>query len=126
LAGRRSVAWPELLEHSWVLPPADSFFFHHVRRALDQLGLELPRHIVESISIGFQYGMVLHGSMLSFGLRSQLAFSPRTNLLVQLPVDLPSITGAVCAATLRARQPSPLARKLIEEIRTLVLKCGTD
>jgi DNA-binding transcriptional LysR family regulator len=126
LAGRRSVAWPELLEHSWVFPPADSFFFHHVRRALDQLGLELPRHIVESISIGFQYGMVLHGSMLSFGLRSQLAFSPRTNLLVQLPVDLPSITGAVCAATLRARQPSPLARKLIEEIRTLVLKCGTD
>jgi DNA-binding transcriptional LysR family regulator len=126
LAARRSLAWPELLEHSWVLPPADSFFFHHVRRSLDQLGLALPRHVVESISIGFQYSMVLHGSMLSFGLRSQLAFSPHTNLLVQLPVDLPAISGAVCAATLGARQGSPLARKLIEEVRALVLRAATD
>jgi hypothetical protein len=31
------------------------------------------RHVVESTSIGFQYSMVLHGSMLSFALRSQLA-----------------------------------------------------
>jgi len=122
LAERQAVTWPELLDHAWVLPPADSFFFHHLRRSLDELDLELPRHVVESISIGFQYGMVLYGSMLSFGLRSQFAFSPHANLLVQLPVDLPSISGTVCAATLRARQQSPLARKLIEEIRALVLR----
>ena len=70
--------------------------------------------------------MVLHGSMLSFGLRSQFAFSPHANLLVQLPVDLPSISGAVCAATLRARQQSPLARKLTEEIRALVLHAAPE
>jgi DNA-binding transcriptional LysR family regulator len=126
LARRQAVTWLELLDHPWVLPPADSFFFHHVRRSLDQLGLPLPRHVVESISIGFQYGMVLHGSMLSFGLRSQLAFSPHTSLLVQLPVDLPSISGAVCVATLSSRQGSPLARKLIEEVRALVLRAAPD
>jgi DNA-binding transcriptional LysR family regulator len=121
LAARKRISWRELLEHPWVLPPADSFFLHHVRRSLDQLGLELPRHVVESISIGFQYGMVLHGSMLSFGLRSQFIFSPHGNPLVQLPVDIPSITGSVCVATLRSRQMSPLAQRIVEELRALVL-----
>jgi len=120
LATRQDVTWRDLQEHPWVMPPADSFFFHHVRRSLDQLGIALPRHVVESISIPFQYGMVLHGSMLSFGLRSQLAFSPHKNLLVQLPVDLPPITGSVGAVTLRARDPSPLVLRLIATIRALI------
>jgi DNA-binding transcriptional LysR family regulator len=120
LAARQSVTWQELLEHPWVLPPADSFFLNHVRRSLDQLGLALPRHVVESMSIGFQYGMVLHGSMLSFGLRSQFTFSPHRNLLAQLPVDIPAITGSVCVATLRSRQGSPLAHRIVEELRALV------
>jgi DNA-binding transcriptional LysR family regulator len=120
LANRQKVTWRDLQEHAWVMPPADSFFFHHVRRSLDQLGIALPRHVVESISIPFQYGMVLHGSMLSFGLRSQFAFSPHKNLLVQLPVDLPSITGTVGAVTLRAREPSPLVLQLIGTIRGLI------
>ena len=64
--------------------------------------------------------MALHGSMLSFGLRSQFAFSPHADLLVPLNVDLPAIIGTVWAATLGARQRSPLARRLIEEIRSLV------
>ncbi|HEY5307525.1 MAG TPA: LysR family transcriptional regulator [Casimicrobiaceae bacterium] len=120
LATRQRVTWRELLEHPWVLPPADSPFFDHVRRSLDQLGIELPRHVVESISIAFQYGMVLHGAMLSFGLRSQLAFSPHKDFLVQLPVDLPSITRHVGAVTLHAREPNPLAKQLIEKIRCLI------
>ena len=120
LANRQRVTWQDLQEHPWVMPPADSFFFHYVRRSLDQLGIALPRHVVESISIPFQYGMVLHGSMLSFGLRSQLAFSPHKNFLVQLPVDLPPITGTVGAITLRARDPSPLVLRLVATIRALI------
>jgi DNA-binding transcriptional LysR family regulator len=120
LARRNRVTWPDLLQHAWVMPPADSFFLHHVRRTLAQLGIELPRHVVESISIGFQYAMVLHGSMLSFGLRSQIAFSPHKDFLVRLPIDLPPIAGTVGAVTLSARQPSPLALQLIENIRARV------
>ena len=102
------------------MPPADSFFFHYVRRSLDQLGIALPRHVVESISIPFQYGMVLHGSMLSFGLRSQFAFSPGKDRLVQLPVGLPPITGTVGAVSLRAREPSPLVLRLVATIHGLI------
>ena len=120
LAARRAVTWPELLQYPWVLPPADSLFLHHVRRSLSQLGLALPRHAVESLSINFQYSMVLHGSLLSFGLRSEHDFSPQRNFLKQLPVDLPPIVGTVGAVTLAARQPGPLVRQLMGHIRTLV------
>jgi hypothetical protein len=88
--------------------PSNPFFPYQLER------------IVESISIGFQYGMLLHGSMLSFGLRSQFTLSPHRNELAQLPVDIPFITGSVCAATLRSRQESPLARKPIHEVRVVV------
>jgi len=120
LAKQPKVTWRDLMEHPWVLPPADSYFFHHVRRSLDQLGIGLPRHVIESLSIPFQYAMVLHGSMLSFGLRSQFRFSPHENLLVQLPLDLPTINGTVGAVTLSARAPSPLTLQLIEKIHGLV------
>ena len=120
LADRRNVTWAELLEHPWVFPPADSFFVQHIRRSLEQLGLPLPRHVVEAMSIGFQHGMVLHGSMLSFGLRSEIEFSPHVKLLVRLPIELPAVTGTVGVVMLRDRQPSPLALRFIAEIRALI------
>jgi len=117
LAKRPRVTWKELLAERWVLPPPDSLFLQHVRRALDRLDLPLPRHVVESASIHVQYGMVLHGSMLSFGSRSQIAISPVRDLLVRLPVTLPSVTGTIGAVTLRARERRPLADQLVEQIR---------
>lgn len=117
LAKRPRVTWPELLAERWVLPPRDSLFLQHVRRALDRLDLPLPAHSVESASIHVQYGMVLHGSMLSFGSRSQIAISPAKDLLVKLPVALPSVTGTIAAVTLRGRERRPLAGQLVEQIR---------
>lgn len=119
LAARHRVTWKELLNHAWVLPPADSFFYKHVRRTLDRLDLELPRHSVESISIHVQYSMVLHGSMLSFGSRSQMTFSPIKDFLVRLPVALPSVTGMIGAVTLRGREERPLAEQLVGHILSL-------
>jgi DNA-binding transcriptional LysR family regulator len=120
LAKREAIGWQELLGHKWVMAPADSSFLDHVRRTLGRLGMELPRHVVESTSTHFQHGMVLHGQMLSFGLRSQYAFAPSKDFLVQLPVDLPSVMGAIGAVTLKAREPSPLARQLVGKLRGLV------
>lgn len=118
LARRPRVTWKELLAERWVMPPPDSYFLQHVRRALDRLDLPLPAHVVESASIHIQYGMVLHGSMLSFGSRSQIAISPVKDLLVRLPVTLPSVTGTIAAVTLRGRERRPLADQLVAQIRT--------
>jgi DNA-binding transcriptional LysR family regulator len=119
LAARKRLAWADLLDQRWVLPPADSYFFDHVRRTLAKLDLEAPRHAVESKSIHIQYAMVLHGGMLSFGLRSAIAFAPEKDLLVRLPVELPAITGAIGILNLLAREQSPLALQLIQQIRSL-------
>lgn len=117
LAKRPRVTWPELLAERWVMPPRDSLFLQHVRRALDRLDLPLPPHVVESASIHIQYGMVLHGLMLSFGSRSQVALPTAKDLLVRLPVTLSSVTGTVAAVTLRGRERRPLASQLVEHIR---------
>jgi len=70
LATRKHLTWPELLKERWVMPPPDCIFFGHVLRTLGGLGLALPRHVVESLSIHVQHRMVLHGAMLSFGMRA--------------------------------------------------------
>jgi DNA-binding transcriptional LysR family regulator len=119
LASRLRVTWKDLEDEPWVLPPADSLFLQNVRRALDKLDLPLPRHSVESASIHIQYGMVLHGALLSFGSRSQVAVSPVRDFLVRLPVDLPPVTGTIASVTLRAREQRPLANQLMEQIRRL-------
>jgi len=120
LATREHLTWRELLDQRWVMPPADCFFFEHILRTFGKLDLELPRHVVESFSIQFQFNMALHGGMLSFGLRSQVDFAPGKEFLVRLPFELPTTARAVCAVSLHSRELSPLARELIGHIRSLV------
>ena len=120
LATREHLTWPELLEERWVMPPPDCFFTEHVQRTLDSSGLAMPRCVVESFSINMQFGMVLHGAMLAFGMRSQFEFAPGKVLLVRLPFELPSTARAVAAVALRSHELSPLAQQLVGHIRGLV------
>ncbi len=87
LAGRASLDWAELLRQRWVMPPADCYFFEHVQRTLDRLGLQMPAHTVEAFSIHIQFGLVLHAGLLSFGMRSQASFAPGKEFLVRLNVE---------------------------------------
>lgn len=116
LARRLRVTWDELLEQRWVIPPQDSFFLPVVRRALDRMNLPLPRNIVEAASIHIQYGMVLHGSMLSFGSRPETIPPQARELLVRLPVTLPKVTTTIAAVMLRGHARRPLADRLVETI----------
>ena len=120
LAARRSLKWRELLDYPWVMPPADSRFIQYVRRALDEHGMEMPRAVVESSSISFQFGMAVHGAMLSFGLRPDFAFPLTQDVMVRLAVELPVIKGTTGAVRLRTRQPSPLAQQLVGTIRGML------
>lgn len=119
LAGRTDLSWSELLRQRWVLPPADCWFYEHVQRSLDALGLPMPAHLVETYAINLQFGMVLHAGLLGFGMRSQIDFAPGRDFLVRLKFDLPMPGSAVAAVSLKSHQPSPLARQMVEQIRTL-------
>jgi len=120
LAARKTLSWPEMLEQRWVLPPADCLFFEYVLRTLDKAGLALPRKSVESFEVSVQYGMVSQGGMLSFGMRSPFVFAPGKEQVVRLPFELPAPERPVSAVALSAQQPSPLAWRLVEQIRALV------
>lgn len=119
LASRAELSWPELLRERWVMPPADCFFFEHLRRTLHTLDMEVPRHLVEAFSIQLQFAMVVHAGMLSFGMRSQVEFAPGKELVVRLPFELPATTTTVAAVSLRSHEPSPLARRMIGHIQAL-------
>jgi len=119
LAKQTQLTWPQLLEERWVMPPADCFFFEHVLRTLDKLDMAMPRHVVEAFSIHIQFAMVLHASMLCFGMRSQIEFAPGKEFLVRLPFELPISTSAVGAVSLKSHEPSPLAQQLVAHIRSL-------
>jgi DNA-binding transcriptional LysR family regulator len=119
LAVRRQLSWADLLEHRWVMPPADCFFYEHVLRTLHQLDLPIPRHAVEAMSIHIQFNMVLHAGLLSFGMRSQVSFAPGKEFLVRLPYELPTSSSDVSAVMLNSHVPSPLALQLIGHIRAL-------
>jgi len=119
LASRTRLNWPELLEQRWVMPPADCFFYEHVQRTLDRLGMRMPRQMIETASIQMQFNLVLHAGMLGFGMRSQISFAPGKEFLVRLPFELPIDGSSVAAVTLKSHEPSPLARQLIAHIRDL-------
>lgn len=122
LASRSTLTWSELLRQRWVLPPADCIFYLHVLRTLDRLGLPMPRASVESFEIAVQYGMVVHGGMLGFGMRSQFEFAPRRQSVVRLPFELHSAARAVSVVSLKSRELSPLALQFIKHIRALTVK----
>ena len=125
LASRTRLNWPELLEERWVMPPADCYFYEHVQRTLDRLGMRMPRHVVETFSIQMQFSLVLHAGMLGFGMRSQISFAPGKESLVRLPFDLPIEGSIVGAVTLKSHEPSPLAQQLIAHIRDLAAEPST-
>jgi len=119
LAARTRLNWPELLEQRWVMPPADCYFYEHVQRTLDRLGMRMPMQMIETASIQMQFNLILHAGMLGFGMRSQVSFAPGKELLVRLPFDLPIEGSMVGAVTLKSHEPSPLARQLIAHIRDM-------
>jgi DNA-binding transcriptional LysR family regulator len=122
LSGRSHVDWAELMRRRWVMPPADCYFFEHVQRTLDRLGLPMPAHTVEAYSINVQFGMVLHAGLLCFGMRSQVSFAPGKDFLVRLNVDLPVDGTQVAAVSLKSHEPSPLVRLLVTQIRELAVE----
>ena len=119
LASQSVLTWPQLLQERWVMPPAGCGLFADVLRTLDAAQMEMPHRVVEALSLPVRLGLVMHASMLSFCLRSQIALAPGKDLLVRLPFELPVPCSAVGTVTLRSHPPGPLAEQLIAHIRCL-------
>ena len=112
LAARKRVTWDELADERWVAPPSGALSFDHVQRTLHKRGLAMPRHVIQSTSAPVAFGMVLHGNYLCFGTYLHYEFSVLKPMLTILKVDLPEVTTAFGAITLKDRELSPLGVRL--------------
>lgn len=121
LARCEHLAWPDLLQQRWVLPPPDCGFYEFVLRSLAELGLAMPRATVEAYAVSVQFGLTQHGGFLSFGMRSNFEFGAAKHRLRRLPLDLNFSSKPVAAVSLKGREASPLAQQLIEQVRAQCL-----
>ncbi len=113
LASRPVVTWAEVCRHPFVMSSPEAPFSRALAREMEAAGLPMPEHVVVSSSVNLQYAMVLHGGLLSFGLRPQETVPESRNFLTRLPVALPEVGASITAVTMRRRAVPPLVEQLI-------------
>ncbi|MEO6031888.1 MAG: LysR substrate-binding domain-containing protein [Burkholderiaceae bacterium] len=87
LARRRKIGLAELHEREWIVPTQDSVAYPSVRRFFEKQGLELPRRVVESVSILTNLGLLAGGSMVALMPQSAAERFAKAGLLTVLPLE---------------------------------------
>lgn len=112
LAAHKHVAWNDLANERWVVPPSGAPSFDHIQRTLHKGGLAMPRHVIQSSSAPMAFGMVLEGNFLCFGTYLHYEFSVLKPLLTVLKIDLPKVKVGFGLITLKEREINPLGVRL--------------
>lgn len=116
---RRKLRLADLLDASWVLPPADTQGRRRIDAAFAARGLAPPIAKVATFSMPLCHQLLAGGKYLAIlplratSLASHLAIRP-------LKVDLPEIRRSIGIMTLKNRTLSPIARLFIEAARDAV------
>jgi DNA-binding transcriptional LysR family regulator len=112
LAKRKRMTWDDLANERWVGPPPDTLLFDHVQRTLHKGELVIPRHVIQTMSLPMAFSMVLHGNFLCLGTYLHYEFTVFKPMLTILKVNLPRMTVAFGAVTLKDREQNPLGVRL--------------
>jgi DNA-binding transcriptional LysR family regulator len=116
-AHRRNIPLRDLLDESWVLPPADTTMGMHIARAFRAQGIEPPRSRVTSFSVPLCHNLLASGGFLTVFPTMMTRLAKHLNLR-PLDVRFPGISRAIVIMTLRSRTLSPLAE--------LFMSCARD
>ena len=113
LARRRSIRLNDLAEADWVVPTPESAAYASVRAFFEREGVGMPRHVVESVSILTNLGLVSQTSMVALMPASAARRFAEAGLLAILPlVGLASVSQV--GYTVRAdRQPSAATQRFL-------------
>ncbi len=115
-ARRRRLKLADLMSEPWTLPPPDSPFGSVVYAAFRASGLNLPRTIVTS-TLPARMALLASGRFLTMVPRVVLAFSAKSPVLKQLPIELPTTRRPLGIITLKNRSLSPVAQLVIDRAR---------
>jgi DNA-binding transcriptional LysR family regulator len=123
LARRRKLAFAEIVNEPWILPPPDTAVGGYIAELFRAGGLDAPPLGVVCSSIKMQYDMVADGRFLGLFPRSLLHFDAKPSPIRVLPVELPKghATGLepVGIVTLKNRTISPVAQLFIARAREI-------
>lgn len=120
MSQERKIRFADLANQQWILPPQGTGFHDHIRRVLTELGSEVPKRAIETLSIPIMYGMLASGEYLAFATRSQYRFTAMRPLLRQLTVELPEIAAPICSVTLEGRHLTATGMRFLECLRDLL------
>ena len=109
----RRLKLADLLNESWILPPADSVPGLLAVEIFRTSGLELPRAPLTTLSIHLCLRMLATGRYVATLPRSILHFSGRDFSLKVLPIKLPAQPRPIGIVTLKGRPLSPVTRLFI-------------
>jgi DNA-binding transcriptional LysR family regulator len=113
-ARSRRIKLADLLDESWILPPADSVPGSLVVEIFRASGLDVPRAPLTTLSIHLCLRMLATGRYVTTRPRSILHFSGKDSSLKVLPIKLPAQPRPVGIVTLKNRTLSPVARLFID------------
>jgi DNA-binding transcriptional LysR family regulator len=118
---RRKIALSDLVGEPWLLPPPDSIIGSLILEVFRASGLHPPRGHVVSFSLPL-CRQLLAGSRFLAMLPISMASMARGVALRMLDVDFAGIPRPTGIMTLKRRTPTPLAQRLIQEIRRAVTR----
>ena len=117
MARRRKVAFADLANEAWVLPPPESGLGSVAREAFRASGLDYPRVTLFADPSEVLISLAATGCFLTIIPASALRFPARRPEVKALPLELPIGRVPVGIVTLKNRTLSPTAQLFIQHAR---------
>lgn len=126
LAKRKKIGWKDLLKYQWILPrqgtPTRTLF----ERAVDECGLEVPPHVVESSSMTMVRGLLLESDRVTVLSRHQVRYEQEAGMLAVLPFEIPDTERPLGITRRKIGTLSPAASLLADELRKVAQSFQTS
>lgn len=114
---RRKIELKDLHALDWILPTPDSIAYGTACSMFRKADLEMPRHIVHSVSILTNLGLLMRRPMIALMPRSAAEPFLTAGLLAELPLGELGVLGSVGYTVRADRAPSAVLRHLVTALR---------
>jgi DNA-binding transcriptional LysR family regulator len=118
-SGRRRIELADMIGEAWVLPPHDSAPGTILSGIFGEVGLQMPRASVATLSVQLTTTLIATGKFVGILPNSVARFSARRVGLKILPVKIPDTRYSITILTVRNRTPGPLAKLFVEQARAV-------
>lgn len=120
LARRARLAWADLRDYPWVLPPVGTLLREPLEAAFEEHGLAIPSNHVETLSVHVISGYLQLTDAVAC-IREEIArYYEGLGALAVLPLDLPRMLGPVGMTWNRERPLSSSARLMMQCLENAV------